>query len=1139
MTKNIRIPTKLNSSDKYVKIKIDQTFDFLEILSLKLTQADIYRKFAANYGVIAGRVIANGGFGVPNAKVSVFVPIEDGESGVIRELYPYSSTSDTNFEGIRYNLLDEDQQSDCHTPVGTFPSKRKVLDNDVWMEIYDKYYKFTTTTNAAGDYMIFGVPIGNQNIHMDVDVSDIEFLSVKPFDLIEQGYNANLFESRTKYKGGTDLGSLVQVQSRDYSVNVLPFWGDLEENEVGINRVDFNLSTDITPTATFFGSIFTDSKKSSVRKKCQPRKSLGKNCDLSTGTGRIEMIRRVSRDSNEVEFIEGESKQIDSDGNWAFTVPMNLDRVVTDEFGNLVPSEDPNVGIPTKALVRFRLALEEHGGGLKYRTASYLVPNMYNRFEFGDDTQDFDFFEMRWKKVYTVTNYIPRYQKADTASTNLYTGIKDIAECENTAPFPFNRTATFINPLYNIICLIITVIAAILQAINLIIEGFFEVLIKFICFLKHPFRNDRRAACRCQGCYNIYNFFNGTTASPEFPPDWLSLPCTECQECAVCYDGDGESSANTTFSFKEATTFYPAFIDNIVNGSGAVDGSYYVSPNLPNSDQFYVIVSGGVITNIYILDQISYVDLPNYTINIPFGALDPGGTTSTGFSFRLNNRDIYIFNDNPGKTPGTYTNIAESATAPGYAYSNGNGSGAVFDITLNAAGVLDSITINGSNIGSGYIQYLSVLPTYEKFTTIEPGTVNGTGLTFGFNISAFKTTINGIDCSSFDYSTCEDQCTSCEISVITLECNDISYTDALDWASCVKENLAEELGLVKYNFYNDWVIGSLYSILFDYKVKFRKKGKSVERFCDFDCRGPGVSAPTPTDPNYKHRKNRCYNASIADSPYFTVTNPNCPASANWEVYQIDSPTINDEGRGLIIEYNGDFYYSARHDVEINTATALDTLTVAEKYLLLFATNIIELGSMVSCDIDGEPYLVDRLESTTYQKDNGTKTLFDFSDCFAPCPFNRNGIQLMSQAGIEIAFAEAGDSPLLGDDGEPYTLVGSEANIPDYDNNKGIIIFDRDDIILRRKLCENFDYYGVPRTYTSIERPTGGDAYVDEEAIAPDPADTLEFTTDTCAGFDDAAIPSERMHPYYMYFGIRQGKTALDKLRKLYFDRCID
>jgi hypothetical protein len=43
-----------------------------------------------------------------------------------------------------------------------------------------------------------------------------------------------------------------------------------------------------------------------------------------------------------VEFISNNDTKIDENGNWAMVVPMNINPVVTDEFGNLIPSEDPN-----------------------------------------------------------------------------------------------------------------------------------------------------------------------------------------------------------------------------------------------------------------------------------------------------------------------------------------------------------------------------------------------------------------------------------------------------------------------------------------------------------------------------------------------------------------------------------------------------------------------------------------------------------------------------------------------------------------------------------------------------------------------------------------------------------------------------
>ena len=90
MNKTLRIKTDIGS-DKVINVNLSQDIDFFEILSLKLSQRSLYKRFSANYGVVVGRVLANEAFGVPNVKVSVFVPLstEDEFRSDIRNMYPY------------------------------------------------------------------------------------------------------------------------------------------------------------------------------------------------------------------------------------------------------------------------------------------------------------------------------------------------------------------------------------------------------------------------------------------------------------------------------------------------------------------------------------------------------------------------------------------------------------------------------------------------------------------------------------------------------------------------------------------------------------------------------------------------------------------------------------------------------------------------------------------------------------------------------------------------------------------------------------------------------------------------------------------------------------------------------------------
>lgn len=493
MENTIRIRTTPNGGDKFIKANLEQKFDFIEILSLKISQEEVYKKYCSDYGVIVGRVSINNGFGVENAKVSVFIPISDEDklNPEIFGLYPYETISDKDKDGVRYNLLpkESDSQDDCYTPVGTFPAKREVLDNEEISEIYCKYYKFTTTTNHAGDFMIFGVPLGTYAVHVDADISNIGVASQRPYDLIDQGIPEKLFDSPTKFKKGKNLDNLVQIKSANAGVNVQPFWGDIENCEVGINRIDFDLNYTIRPAAIFMGSLFGDSHKNSVNMNCRPRKDMGKICESMASQGTIEIIRKTFDNQIEEFSIEG-GRVIDDNGAWAFQIPMNLDYVVTDEFGNLIPSDDPNRGVPTRSRLRFRISMDESGGVGKLRTrAKYLVPHNPTSandidFSFGLDTKDSSFTDFYWNKIYSVRNFISRYQKSNAlrgVNTRNAVQVKNVDDCVgDKTPFPYNRLHTEKNPLFSIICVLLSIMVFIVALINEIVLSIINAFIAFI-----------------------------------------------------------------------------------------------------------------------------------------------------------------------------------------------------------------------------------------------------------------------------------------------------------------------------------------------------------------------------------------------------------------------------------------------------------------------------------------------------------------------------------------------------------------------------------------------------------------------------------------------------------------------------------
>ena len=539
MGQSYRIQTELGIN-KTINVQLDQEFEFLEILSLKIQQSDIYTRSCADYGVVVGRITANGGFGLPNARVSIFIPIEsiDESNPIIQSIYPYKSSSDKNDDGYRYNLLPYEKSYSKHAATGTLPSRNDVLTASTVVEIYDKYYRFTAKTNESGDYMIMGVPLGEQTLVMDVDLSDIGEFSLTPQDLIRMGIATEAQVAGNQFRTSTDLNSLPQIVSLSVNTEISPLWGDPDLCQIAINRVDFDLrdsaNIDIQPTSTFMGSVYSTADGFRVRKNCKPRDNMGNLCSLASGPGQILSIRQtIQQDADgnpilEQYQLEQAGNIIDGNGTWLTELPMNLDYLVTNQFGEKVLSNNPTIGIPTKAKYRFKIKWQQPAAlTTQTRRPNYLVPNIKeygwtnntndpnystsvnqklessyyfglawsgytngftstaktNRLNEIIDCED-TFYEFKFNRVYTIAGLIDEYKKG---AKGRFIGIKEIDDddCSSSVnKFPVNdgfRNFDFLFFLFSILMTILQPIGLILLFVAHILLWLYNLIFVFLC----------------------------------------------------------------------------------------------------------------------------------------------------------------------------------------------------------------------------------------------------------------------------------------------------------------------------------------------------------------------------------------------------------------------------------------------------------------------------------------------------------------------------------------------------------------------------------------------------------------------------------------------------------------------------------
>ena len=495
--KSYRIRTNVGKeADTFLNVHLDQEYDSLEILSLKISDKDTYKLHNSDYGVIVGRVLANGNFGVPNAKISVFIAADERNSSLdMWNLYPYTSTSTKNDKNIRYNLLPDESVKDCHKAVGTFPNKTFLLENDATLEVFDKYYLYTTRTNTAGDYLICGVPTGTQTLHMDLDLSDCGILSQRPRDFVYKGYTIEQFENPNQFKKDENIDGLSQIFSQNQPVYVQPFWGNTDNGEeIGITRADIEIAFKFEPTCVFMGSAISDNASNGVGKKCVPTNQMGAMDELTAGEGTIEMIRKTPGGSVEEFSVKG-NQVINGNGVWCYQIPMNLDYMMTDEYGNMVPTDDPEKGIPTRTRVRFRASLTDMENSTQsYYRAKYLIPNNPTiesekvDYNFGTYTDEDSYRDLFWNGVYTVKSYIPRFQKSKRWKNERFSGIKACNYYGGNNPMPYNNLRIKLPFMFTVLCIFVKLFIKIATLINRIQYVIWRVLFQI------PIANARRNA---------------------------------------------------------------------------------------------------------------------------------------------------------------------------------------------------------------------------------------------------------------------------------------------------------------------------------------------------------------------------------------------------------------------------------------------------------------------------------------------------------------------------------------------------------------------------------------------------------------------------------------------------------------------
>jgi len=873
MMQSHRISTNIGQ-DQLVTVELKQDYDLLEILSLKFSQQDVYTSLCSDYGVVCGRISVNNGLGIPNARVSIFVPLKDVHVNdpVISALYPYTSITEKDENGYRYNLLPARQQHSGQEPTGTFPDQRDILTREEYMEVYENYYSYTVKTNNAGDFMIWGVPLGQQTIHVDVDLSDIGCFSLRPDDFIRQGKGVDNFKNSYKFKASNDLNSLPQIVSFDKMIEVYPFWGNVELCDIGITRTDFDLSdkgVKIEPKAYLLGSVFTDQGNNAVNKNCTPHNKMGEKCSLISEPAQIEIIRfTTKKDINHKPILEEYElhEDIGDDGAFVLPIPMNMDYVYTDEFGDNVITNDPNKGVPTSGCYRFRVSLKNTNLGRTRMVGHYLMPNIREYATESDKSyawsldwndypveatsdgtvifnnvygeyypQDY-FFRFTYNKVYGASSFMGSYFTESGIGRGTFVGIKNISpkdeeDCENSVVTPpinwgiqkFNFSillAIIINVFERLIYY------AFVAAIQVLILPF-EALYKFRIYINYGI-----------GTFDWRPFqsFDKDVIEPLQNFGTVNLGVAIYPECETCDSLDYTSGTGNTLP---STSTDPATLYESVASGNAVPDSFmstfgcsgYVDRNTTLTSYYFYIPANACSDT----KQPTISDTGTTLNNILTGTtyivkFTNGNPTQNYTNLHLNTEII------SGQTVYYFDDSQDISYSDGVTPPTGLQSYIIYD--TNKPLSINNSTYLHVDLGGGCQNYNQVYQSsivQKTYCVSDPNTPYS-GITVNDEVNGISCTGGKYRGGQIIYNSLGNECSTCRTHSGYSEFRNGHFTivpaaDTKNWPSnfdAITEYANRKLvgklfceGLVNYSFIDNWLTGALY--FFPFKQKRNTK----------------------------------------------------------------------------------------------------------------------------------------------------------------------------------------------------------------------------------------------------------------------------------------------------------------------------
>ncbi len=225
--------------DFYVSIKLNRTFGTLDTFNIYNNLVNSIPTQEANTGVVFGRLVALQNIKDPEGN-NIRIPLRNVPVGIFNpsEDYPTSSSVSDNGDRIFLNIKESSQQSEYFN-IESFNFDTNILLRSAsqFTTVPDQY-KYVTTTNDEGEFVIYDAPIGTQIVMFEVD-------------LLKQGLTRDEIALNFFPFPPDDDAILDQIPNfafKQFPIDVVPAWGTIQ---TGYTELNVTVNMDLRKWTTY------------------------------------------------------------------------------------------------------------------------------------------------------------------------------------------------------------------------------------------------------------------------------------------------------------------------------------------------------------------------------------------------------------------------------------------------------------------------------------------------------------------------------------------------------------------------------------------------------------------------------------------------------------------------------------------------------------------------------------------------------------------------------------------------------------------------------------------------------------------------------------------------------------------------